>query len=188
MAMRRMREAIVASKRSDDFAIKVYIFIIRATISEKHMESYHPALLHLLNKLHATKPLTEAEHHEFLGYYVLDLACRQNDLMAAYRVRYHQRYADEKIDAILRALMHGNWCVYWDIRKQADVYQQRLMSWADDSVRKHAIGCVGKSYISMDKQGLEKAINRRWEDFVGRSDLSWQLEEDVITIRRIKAK
>ena len=41
-AMRKIREGLVASARVDDFARRVYVFIVRATILTKHMESYHP--------------------------------------------------------------------------------------------------------------------------------------------------
>jgi len=53
MAMRKLREVIVASKRVDDFSIQVYIFCIRLSILSKHVESYHPAILHLLRIMHA---------------------------------------------------------------------------------------------------------------------------------------
>ena len=39
MAMRKLREGIVATKRVDDFSIQAYIFCIRLSILVKHMES-----------------------------------------------------------------------------------------------------------------------------------------------------
>ena len=74
MAMRKLREGIVATKRVDDFSIQAYIFCIRLSILVKHMESYHPAILHLLKKMHTVQPLTNTELQEFVGYLVLDLA------------------------------------------------------------------------------------------------------------------
>jgi hypothetical protein len=87
MAMRKLREGIVASNRVDSFSIQAYIFCIRLSILVKHMESYHPAILHLLKRMHTVLPLSKADLQEFVGYLVLDLACRQNDLAAAYAMR-----------------------------------------------------------------------------------------------------
>ena len=99
MAMRKLREGIVASKRVDDFSIQAYIFCIRLSILLKHMESYHPAILHLLRRMHTIQPLASTELQEFVGYLVLDLACRQNDLTQAYSVRHNYGLHDSKIDA-----------------------------------------------------------------------------------------
>jgi hypothetical protein len=106
MAMRKLREGIVASNRVDNFSIQAYIFCIRLSILVKHMESYHPAILHLLKRMHTVLPLSKADLQEFVGYLVLDLACRQNDLAAAYVVRQEYRLHDAKVDAILQALAH----------------------------------------------------------------------------------
>lgn len=183
--MRKLREAIVASARRDDFALKAYIFMARATILEKHMESYHPALLHLLHNIHPANALSDHEYQEFVGYLVLDLACRQNDLAAAYRVKYYH-CNNPKIEAVLKALVRGDWCSFWKIENAADTYQKQLMSWKEEEVRKHAANCVGKSYLSLDKSDLERALNNRWEEFAAKDDLGWLLEENVVTIKRIK--
>ena len=106
MAMRKLREGIVAANRIDEFSIQAYIFCIRLSILVKQMESYHPAILHLLKKMHPVLPLTATELQEFVGYLVLDLACRQNELAQAYSVRQHYRLQDSKVDAVLRALAH----------------------------------------------------------------------------------
>lgn len=188
MAMRKLREAIVASARKDTFALKVYTFIIRSTILMGHMESYHPALLHLLHTIHPVVPLAESEYHEFLGYYILDLACRQNDLAAAYHVKCHYKYKDARIEAILRALAHGNWCTFWMLEGRMETPQRRLMQWANEGIRAHALNCLGKSYLSVDRRFLENAARRPWEELREKNDLGWQLNEDVITIRKISRK
>lgn len=121
-AMRKLREALVASARLDPFARDVYVFIIRATIFVRHMESYHPALLHLLSRINPVVPLTATELQEFLGYYILDLACRQADLGSAFAVRFRYAYSDERVDAVLKALVHGNWFVFWRMRDEVSEY------------------------------------------------------------------
>ena len=188
MAMRKIREAVVSSARKDTFALRAYVFIIRATILAKHMESYHPALLHLLHTIHPVTHLTTIEYNEFVGYYILDLACRQNDLAAAYRVKSQYRYKDDQVEAIVKALVHGDWFTFWDIEYQITSYQKRLMEWTEDEVRSRALGCLGKSYLSVDKKFLEKAIHWQWEELVEKKNIGWQLEGDVVIIRRIKAK
>lgn len=76
-AMRKLREAIVAIGRIDDFAQGVYIFVIRVTILLRQMESYYPALLHLLQRIHLKNRLSARVFQEMLGYQILDLACRR---------------------------------------------------------------------------------------------------------------
>lgn len=188
MAMRKIREAIVASARTDGFALHVYKFIIRATILLNHMESYHPALLHLLHKLHPVVPLAKSEFQEFLGYYILDLACRQDGLSEAYRAKWQFRYSDARVEAVLKALAHGNWCVFWMLQKVVTIHQRSLMEKAEDRIRTQALKCIAKSYLSVDKQYLEKSMQRPWEKIEGRDGMGWQLDGDVVTIKRVKKK
>lgn len=188
MAMRKIREAIVSSARKDTFALQAYVFIIRATILAKHMESYHPALLHLLHTIHPVTPLTTVEYNEFVGYYILDLACRQNDLAAAYHVKSRYKNKDDQVEAVVKALVHGDWCTFWNIESLVTSHQKSLMEWTEHEIRLRALGCLGKGYLSVDKKYLEKAIHWRWEELVEKKNIGWQLEGDVVIIRRIKGK
>lgn len=188
MAMRKLREAVVASARKDAFALEAYVFIIRATILEKHMESYQPALLHLLHMIHPVTPLTTRELNEFVGYRILDLACRLNDLALAYHARYYYHYKDPTVEAVLKSLVHGDWCEFWRMGRQADAYQKRLMEWGEGRMRKHAVNCVGKSYLSLNKVGLTRALNQGWEELEDRGSMGWQLEGDIVKFRRVKGK
>ena len=188
MAMRKVREAIVASDRKDTFALQAYTFMIRATILMKHMESYHPALLHLLRHIHPVIPLTASEHHEFVGYYILDVSCRQNDLATAYKVRCRYNYQDVRVEAVLKALVHGNWYAFWKVKALMSDYQQRLLEYGEERMRQRALDCLGKSYLSVDRGFLERSAHRRWEELKEKSNLDWQLEADLVTIRRIKRR
>lgn len=188
LSMRKLREAIVATARKDSFASEVYIFIIRSTILLQHMESYHPALLHLLHKMHPEMPLVESEYHEMLGYYILDLACRQNNLAAAYQMKCTHKYKDLKIEAILKAVVHGNWCDFWKLQGLVQTHQRHLMQWAENEMRAHALGCIGKGYLSVDKEFLEKAVRSAWEEVEEKDGLGWRLDGDVVTIRKIHRK
>lgn len=188
MAMRKIREAIVASSRTDSFAQKAYMFIIRATILTKHMESYHPAVLHLFSKIHPISPLSRLEYHEFVGYHILDLACRQNDLARAYHVRNQARYRDARVDMILRAIVHGNWHQFWNAYKSADEYQRSLMEWHIDDVRKHVVKCVGRCYLMVTKSYVETAAASSWQQLQNENSLGWDVNGEVLTIRRPKIK
>ena len=188
MAMRKMREAIVASTRTDPFVLQVYTFIIRATILLKNMESYHPALLYLLQRIHPLIPLEKSDYHEFVGYFILDLACRQNDLAEAYRVKCHYKYRDEKVEAILKSLIHGNWYMFWALQKIVTPHQRSLMENAEDRIRKGALDCIGKSYLNVDRNFLGKSTQCSWQQVVDKYKLAWQLDGDLVWIRRISRK
>ena len=187
MAMRKLREAIVASARKDTFALRAYAFIIRATILISHMESYHPALLHLLRNIHPVTPLNASEHHEFVGFYILDLSCRQDDLATAYKVVCCYNYKNVRVGAVLKALVHGNWYAFWKVKSLMSGYQQRLLEYGEEGMRQRALDCFGKSYLSVDRIFLERSTQRRWEE-LEKSNMKWQLEADVVTIRQIKKK
>lgn len=186
LAMRKLREAIVASARTDTFALEAYIFIIRTTVLAGHVESYHPALLHLLRRIHHESPLPEILLQQILGFYILDLACRQNDLGTAYQVMFTWQYKDPKVEAILKALVHGDWCAYWTLGKSMDTYQKRLLEWSKDRMRKHALNCLGQSYLSVDKSYIASVVQQSWEEVVEKDNRQWQLYKNTVTIRRIK--
>ena len=188
MAMRKLREAIVASTRNDTFALRAYDFMIRATILMKHMESYYPALLHLLRNIHPVTPLTASEHHEFVGFCILDLSCRQNDLAAAYRVGCRYNYKNARVGAVLKALVHGNWYAFWKVKPLMSGLQQRLLEYGEEWMRRRSLDCLGKSYLSVDRRFLERSVQRRWEELKEKNYMDWQLEADVVIIRMIRKK
>ncbi|KAI4150129.1 MAG: hypothetical protein LQ341_001168 [Variospora aurantia] len=188
LAMRKLREAIVASARNDAFAKNVYIFIIRTTILLRHPESYHPAILHLFRRLQLASPLNDVEKKEFLGYWLLDLACRQQNLASAFRVRNFYRYRTEKVDMILSALIHGNWVIFGLAKRSADVYETSLMQCADDRMANHTMQCMGKSYLSLPKEYVERCTGLRWGELKEQKKLSWTLDGGTIVIRQMKKR
>lgn len=182
MAMRKLREGMVGIGRVDTFFSQVYRFIIRFAILARHPESYHPALLHLLGRV------PKQDIDDFIGYYVLDLACRQGDLATAYQIKQSYRFENLRIDLILKALAHGNWCSFWKIQDQMDIYQQGLAKFADAKIRGHAVKCIGKSYLSIDKSYIMAITRKSWEQLQEETGVAWGLEEGLVIIRRIKKK
>ncbi|MCJ1282531.1 hypothetical protein MMC26_001854 [Xylographa opegraphella] len=188
MAMRKLREAIVASSRTDNFAQRAYVFIIRAMILTATYESYHPALLHLLYKIHPSTALPSPELHEFVSYHILDLSCRLGDMCNAFSVRKRWDFRDKRVEMVLKALVHDDWVIFWRIRGVVDGYQRKLMFWAEEGMRKHALKCLGRSYLGVDKAYVEWCAGRSWEELKLQDGVGWELEGDRVTIRRIKAK
>ena len=186
--MRKVREAIIASARKDSFTLRAYTFMIRATILMRHMESYHPALLHLLRGIHPVISLTTSELHEFVGYYILDVSCRQNDLATAYKMVCRYNYNNVRVEAVLRALVHGNWFAFWKAKSLMSDHQQRLLEYGEEGMRQRGLDCLGKSYLSVDREFLERSTQRRWEELKAKNNMAWQLEADIVTIRQIKRK
>ena len=188
MAMRKIREAIIATSRTDAFATRAYTFIIRATILEKYMESYYPALLYLLRKFYHSPLLSASEKHESIGYYILDLACRQEDLAEAYRARNMYDYRDTQVESVLKALVQGNWFIFWNMGQQVDKYQQRLMEFGEGTMRKHALKCLGRSYLNIKEIYLQRATSKCWEELKEQENLGWQQDGEMIIIKQIKKK
>ena len=138
-ALRKLREAITATSRHDQFAQRAYIFNIHAAILCNDWESYAPALLTLLQVIHLQTPLSTTELHEFVGYFILDLACRQGDLMEAYEAKSRYKFADRRVELGLKALANDNWVMFWKMKKAVDGYQRRIMQYSEKDVRLHAL-------------------------------------------------
>lgn len=188
MAMRKLREAIVATSRMDEFAQRAYLFIIRTTILFKHWESYHASLLYLLTRIHAQTPLSATELQEFVGYYILDLACRQEDYNAAFRAQSEYRFSDRKVDRIVKALVHDDWVSFWMVKSKVDVHVRALMSWAEERVRLHVLKCLARTYFTAEKAFVERSTNAEWALLVKDMQVGWELDGDKVTIRRPKAR
>ncbi|KAM0330201.1 hypothetical protein ACHAQA_004375 [Verticillium albo-atrum] len=188
MALRKLREGIVASKRADEFAVQAYLFNIRLSILVKHPESYHPAILHLLRFVHPLQPLSSIELHEVLAYLVLDTACRRSDLAEAFALRRRYRLKDGKVDAVLGALAHDNYVVFRKVKRSVDGHKARLMEFAEAEMRTHALKCFGRTYLSVDKEFLEKCTDAKWEVLTAQEGVGWELDGEKVVIRKVKGR
>ncbi|RMY10126.1 hypothetical protein D0867_08494 [Hortaea werneckii] len=188
MAMRKLREGILGSRRRDRFAQRAYMFIIHASILTGHWESYQPSLLYLLYEIHPCTPLAPAELHEFAGYYILDLACRQNELMEAFGARVAFEHAERRTGAVLMSLVHDDWVRFWRTKRVVDGYQRSIMEFAVERMRLHALKCLGRGYMNADKGFVERCGDASWHDLV-KAGVGWQLQETGnVVIRKPKPK
>ncbi|KAI0508598.1 hypothetical protein F5B22DRAFT_393530 [Xylaria bambusicola] len=187
-ALRKLREGIVASKRTDDFAIQAYIFCIRLSILVKHHESYHPAILHLLRRIHPVHRMTTVELNEVVSYLVLDTACRRNDLGEAFALRHRYQLKDSKVNAILDALTHDNYVEFKRLRQRVDGHRAKLLEYAEESVRKHLLKCFSRTYLSVDLSFLETSADSSWPQLTAEDGVGWELDGSKVVIRKVKAK
>ena len=185
-AMRKLREGLVASSRSDEFAQNAYVFIVRATIQARHMESYHPALLHLLHRLHPIRPLSHVLLFEFVNYYILDLACRQADLAKAFAIREAYGFRDQNVDKVLRAMVTGNWQLFWRTKRKVDVRQRFLMEYAEERIGQQVVQCISRAYLKADKDYIERATNRTLDELLMKHQVGWELNGDTLIIRKTR--
>lgn len=188
LACRKLREAIVATKRADDFAIQFYLFCIRTTILAGHPESYHPALLHLLRYIRIYQTMTRTEVDETATFLILDAACRRKDLNEAYALRREFRVRNQWLNLALNAMVHNNFAVFFKIKSKADGYQDKLLEFAEDEMRMHMLKCFGRTYFSIDLEYLEHASGRSWQELKEKDGVGWELDGDRVTIRRVRAK
>ncbi|KAL1965339.1 hypothetical protein VTN77DRAFT_5776 [Rasamsonia byssochlamydoides] len=199
LSLRKLREAILATSSTTPipFAQRVHIFSIRLSILARHPPSYFPSLRYLLDNLHsAAHPLTASELTEFTSYLILDYACRQSDMAAAYALWVHARtkhgFQSVFVDRALAALMHDNWVLFWRTRKAVDGYMRAIMNWAADHVRRRALKAIGKTYMSVNVHWLVENCTGEddwtWEKLVEKEKLGWHKEGDSIQIRKPKCK
>ncbi|KAI0903937.1 hypothetical protein F4823DRAFT_244208 [Ustulina deusta] len=188
LALRKLREGIVASKRTDHFAVQAYIFCIRLSILVKHPESYHPAILHLLRRIHPVHSMTTLELNEVTSYLVLDAACRRNNLGEAFALRHRYRLKDAKVDAVLDALTHDNYVEFKRLKQRVDGHRAKLLEYADESVRKHLLKCFSRTYLSVDLSFLETSADSSWARLTGEDGVGWELDGSKVVIRKVKAR
>ena len=184
-ALRKLREAITASNRCDAFARRAYFFAIHVSILCHDWSSYLPALHALLSKIHPRNPLAPHDLREYVGLLILDQACRQADYAAARATKLHYAYADWRVEAVLTALVLDNYHAFWRLRRGVDGYQRAVMGFADKAVRVHALKCLGRTYMSVEKAFVERAAERGWEELVG-DGVGWELQGERVVIRKAK--
>ncbi|KIW08216.1 uncharacterized protein PV09_01144 [Verruconis gallopava] len=188
MAMRKLRESIVATRRRDVFAQRCYIFIIRVAILVSSWESYLPAFTYLLHEIHPVTPLDASELNEVVSFQILDFACRLGDFHTAYLIKVAYGIKDMKLQIILHSLTRDDWLSFWRMRKKVDGYRRTIMGYAENDVRLRALKCLGKSYFSAEKRFVETVADRDWDELVA-SGVGWELQEDnMVIIRRAKAR
>lgn len=188
LAMRKLREAILATRRRDHFAQRAYMFIIHASILCRSWESYQPALLYLLHHIHPTTPLSRPEVQEFASYRVLDLACRQYEISDALRVKREFSVQNRRVTTVLHALIHDDWVRFWRAKRAVDGYQRAILEFAGERMRVHALKCLGRSYHQVERAFLERSGDAEWKELVEKG-VGWVLREDgVVVIRKAKAK
>ncbi|KAK2783465.1 hypothetical protein FQN51_004334 [Onygenales sp. PD_10] len=195
LSLRKLREAILAtsSKTPVAFSQRVHIFCIRVSVLAQHPPSYYPPLQRLLNHLHSSaNPLDPSDLHEFTTYLILDYACRQGDMPAAYELRARSRaafgYKSNSVDRILRAIMHDDWVLFWRTKRNENAYTKALLNWAVDSIRRRALKAVGRAYLSVDVNYLVECCAGEnegwtWETLVEKEGLGWKREGDKVLIR-----
>lgn len=188
MALRKLREGIIASNRIDDFATQAYLFNVRTAVLVKHSESYHPAILHLLRAIHPKNPLTSFELREVTGYLVLDAACRRADLAEAFALRNRFQLRDPKVDSVLRALVRDDFIAFGRIRRSVDGHKAKFLEFCEDSMRRHTLKAFGRAYLSVDAGFLEKATDSTFRELVEKDGVGWHSDGTKIVIRSIKGR
>ncbi|KAH7310416.1 hypothetical protein B0I35DRAFT_73101 [Stachybotrys elegans] len=188
MALRKLREGLVASKRHDEFTVQVYLFCIRVSIMAKQPEAYHPAILRLIRWIHPRCPLTAIELQEVVGYLVLDAACRRGQLAEAFEIRREFQLQNDKINMALKALVHDNYVMFEKMRRVLPGHCARIMEYARKEVRLQTLKCFGRTYMSVELDFLEAATDSAWEDLTKRDGVGWELDGSRVVIRKVKAR
>ncbi|KAF2644955.1 hypothetical protein P280DRAFT_514415 [Massarina eburnea CBS 473.64] len=188
-ALRKLREAITATGRKDAFARRAYFFGVHAGVLCKDWESYFPALTALLTTIHPATPLSVPDLKEYVGLLVLDQACRQGNIALAHETRLQYGYKDRRVELVLKALVADNWVVFWKMKKAVDGYQRSVMEFAEKDVRVHALKCLGRGYMSVDKKFVESSAQKGWKELVEEEKVGWELTEtDRVLVKKPKGK
>jgi hypothetical protein len=165
----------------------------------------HPSSTTDTNSSNTTFPLTSVEQTEVTTYLILDTACRRGDLAEAYalRHRHHQQHhhhstsataSETKLKSILDALTTDNWVAWRRLKKQVDLYQVKLMDFAEHRVRSHTLKAFGRAYLSVLLGVLEEQTGCQWAELRSGFGVGWELEGDGtngngrVVIRRVQGQ
>ncbi|KAK3991004.1 hypothetical protein QBC44DRAFT_324025 [Cladorrhinum sp. PSN332] len=188
-ALRKLREAIVASKRRDAFSAQVYLFAIRCGILASSYETYYPALLYLLRSIHPVHNLTSVELHEIVSYLILDTACRRGDLASAYALRNKHKLKDAKVDGVLKALTGDNWFLWRRVKRGVDGYRAKIMDFSEGDIKGQTLRALGRAYMTVPLGYLEGATGEPWNVLRDKYKVGWELGADgKVVIRRVQAR
>lgn len=194
LSLRKLREAVLATSAtvSTGFSQRVHVFSIRLSILAHHPPSYFPSLRYILEKLHSpSHPLPEAK--ELLTYMILDYACRQEDMAAAFELRAQARkkhaFQSQMVDKVLTALIQNNWVMFWQVHNSVDSHVRAVMNWAVDRVRRHALKAVGSAYLNVHISWILNGCTGggqdwTWESLIEKEKLRWDREGDKVIIKR----
>jgi len=184
--MRKLRESLTATSRTDLFAQRAYIFIAQSTLLVRDWSSYLPTLTHLLHRIHPSNPLPSPELRDVVHALILDLACRQNRLSDALQLRnrWSEAARDARVDGVLAALVAGDWVAFFGLRRVVDGYLRAVMGFAVDAMRLRALKALGRAYHVLEVGFLERATEASWEELVSMG-VGWTREGERVTIRSV---
>ncbi|KAI9660950.1 MAG: hypothetical protein M1821_009277 [Bathelium mastoideum] len=94
---------------------------------------------------------------------------------------------DRRIGAVVRALIRGDWHGFWRLRRAVDGYQRRVMDFAEEKVRLHAMKCLGVAYNQAERRFVERCAEEEWAELVRRG-CGWECEGEWVMIKKRKAK
>lgn len=189
-AMRKLRESLTATSRTDAFALTTHLFLLRTALSWHHLESWIPSLTHLTPPSPLLLHASAAQRREVAGYAVLDLACRERDLAGAVAAeRRWLKGEDGVVLRVLRALVRGEWGCLWGAWREAGEGHRALMGCAVGRVREHVRGCLGRAYFEVERGFVERCLGMAWEEVVAEEGTGWEIgERGWVVIRRQKAR
>jgi len=130
-----------------------------------------------------------------LTYLILDLATRQDDLIAAHAMRYNSKlkygYESRIVDAVLRAIVTDNWVAFWRTRRKVDGYVRAVLYWHTEKLRKTALKAISRTYMSCDVKWILQSTGGEemsWEELVQKEDIGWIRDGDKAIIRKPKTR
>ena len=95
---------------------------------------------------------------------------------------------ERRVDSALHALVHDDWWLFWRIHKAVNAQMRCVLDWAVPRMRRHALHCLARTYFTAEKKFVEAAADLEWDELVQSEAVGWELEGDVVTIRRKKGK
>lgn len=193
MQLRVLREAILSIPPTE-FHKQVLIYSILVSALYGHYQTYTPSFLTLINdvlpELYETTQLEDYFHDDsqfqlVCTIYIYHLIHYANDPVEAFRLLGQYFSPESPIYEFI-----GSWTDrdYFQWRRafdnESDPALHRIMAFGEVTMAQAALAKVGKSYHRMERNELEHTIGMQWPSIAQRLGCEWQLENDIVYIRK----
>lgn len=189
-SLRKLREGIVSSGRSDDFAIDVFECTAKYAILADHHESYLPVMQYLLVSLYPSAISQEKyfRRKQVIGELFLLHLCSLRQYTEFHMAKLQHKILGTLADDVLRSLVRTNWVAWHRLNRSPGLstLHKKMIDKTYYILADSAVSRIAVAYVSVEVAWIVKVCGERWQE---RNDTShWQIEDSRLTLKKSKPK
>lgn len=103
-------------------------------------------------------------------------------------MRLQFQIRDAKTGKVLKAIVNDDYVSFWRLMRSVDGHRAKIMEYAEEDMRLHALKCIGRAYFQVPKFFVEAMTNSTWKELVEKHKVGWELNGEEVIIRKPKVK